>query len=244
MVVPAALDERRYFILGVARSRVGDREYFNELWRQMESGGYEAMLFDLLARDISKFKPRDAPVTSGLMEQKKLSMSTEKKWWLDCLHRGCALPDNMQLGEWTKWVSTSDLYDSYRVFAERRRERHVISREELGAFMGTVGAKSMRGTRLKKTVGGKAPTTATTPSAVTLPPGSEPAKPKPGYRPPGYHVGALDIARDEFTKKMKITVVWPEVKTINADGEDAVEDEPDTDEDAPGADDEGDSGAE
>ena len=73
-VVPAGQDERRYFILDVSRSRVSDKAYFNKLWGQLENGGYEAMLYDLLARDISKFEHRYAPVTSGLMEQKKLSM--------------------------------------------------------------------------------------------------------------------------------------------------------------------------
>ena len=46
---------------------------------------------------------------------------------------------------WTEWVATTALYDSYQAFADRHRERRIISPEELGSFMKSVGAKRKRG---------------------------------------------------------------------------------------------------
>ena len=43
-VVPASLDARRFFVLEVLDTVVGDHAYFGAIWQQMEAGGYAAML--------------------------------------------------------------------------------------------------------------------------------------------------------------------------------------------------------
>jgi hypothetical protein len=54
-VIPAGADARRYFMLDVSNARIQDRPYFRAIGEQLDSGGREALLFELLHRDISNF---------------------------------------------------------------------------------------------------------------------------------------------------------------------------------------------
>ena len=75
-------------MLLTAATKVRDFAYFKAIHAEMEDGGYEAMLHDLLRRDLTGFDVRDVPETEGLQEQKKLSLGTADAWWMDVLHRG------------------------------------------------------------------------------------------------------------------------------------------------------------
>jgi hypothetical protein len=69
-VVPAGKDARRFFVLDVSEAKKQDTEYFGAIVTQMESGGREAYLDDLLHRDLSGFNVRDVPQTAALAQQK------------------------------------------------------------------------------------------------------------------------------------------------------------------------------
>ena len=47
-VVRATLDARRYFILRCGEDNIQDQKFFAEMDREMESGGLEAMMYDLV----------------------------------------------------------------------------------------------------------------------------------------------------------------------------------------------------
>jgi hypothetical protein len=47
-VVPAGLEERRFFVLDISDKYMQNHEYFKKLFDQMDNGGREAMLHDLL----------------------------------------------------------------------------------------------------------------------------------------------------------------------------------------------------
>ena len=70
-VWPATEDERRLVISRVSNRYRGDKDFFDRLHRQMDDeGGLEAMLYDLQARDISRFHPRrHLPKTEELGRQ-------------------------------------------------------------------------------------------------------------------------------------------------------------------------------
>lgn len=87
-VVPVGADPRRYFVLEVVNDRANDRAYFDPIWEQMNSGGVEAMLHELLYRDISEADLRSAPVTDGLREQREQSLTSTERWLLDVAEAG------------------------------------------------------------------------------------------------------------------------------------------------------------
>jgi hypothetical protein len=90
-VIPAGMQERRFLMLNVASAKQQQTKYFNAIVKQLNDGGYEALLHDLLTRDISKFKHRFCPKTEALAEQQLYSMTTVESYWLEILDAG-ALP--------------------------------------------------------------------------------------------------------------------------------------------------------
>lgn len=84
-VVPVAWDDRRNAIFTSRRAK-RSRAYFNALFHQLEHGGYEAMLHELLNRDISAFHVLDdRPNTVGLRAQKRESMKHVDRWLLQLI---------------------------------------------------------------------------------------------------------------------------------------------------------------
>lgn len=109
-VVPARGLERRFFVLDVADTRAQDTSYFGAIWEQMESGGYEAMMHDLLEMDLSGFDLRRAPITEALADQMLHSLSPFENWWFDRLMDGQLLKTRPG---WDK-VRVDQLHDQYK----------------------------------------------------------------------------------------------------------------------------------
>ncbi len=206
-VIPASLEARRFFVLEVSDAHKDDHAYFAEIWKEMEAGGYAAMLYDLLHHDLTGFNVRRVPFTEGLQQQKKLSLGTTEAWWADMLHRGYVFRSKLGLeaefGTWAEEVSTELLVASYSEFAERRRERHPLSRETLGRFMRRMGAKPKR---LQNAPVGEHLADVANPFGGT----SRKAKRIDHERPQGYQVGSLDLARRAFFAATGLNVDWAE----------------------------------
>ena len=215
-VVPAALDSRRFFVLEVVDTCKDQHDYFAKIWAQMEAGGYAAMLHDLLAIDLTNFNVRAVPVTEGLQQQRKLSLPTAEGWWKDCLERGYVFRSRLGLedyfGIWHEEVATELLFASYSEFADKRRERHPMSREAMGKFLHHVGFKPIRSRHAvigehivdESLFGGM----------------HRVAKVIKHPRPPGYSIGNIASARDAFTSATGLSIAWPddgeEVNETNA----------------------------
>jgi hypothetical protein len=72
-VIPAGAEARRFFALDVSEARRQDRDYFRAITEQLNSGGREALLFELRYRDLRGFDVGDVPHTAALAEQKAYS---------------------------------------------------------------------------------------------------------------------------------------------------------------------------
>ncbi len=69
-LIPATGDERRFAVTEVSSAHAGDFAYFRHLHAELDNGGYQAMLHDLLERDLGGWHPRDSiPQTRGLRRQ-------------------------------------------------------------------------------------------------------------------------------------------------------------------------------
>jgi hypothetical protein len=87
-VIPAGAFERRFVVQQVADTHRQDAEWFGPIYKQLRSGGYEAMLFDLLERDLGNWHPREIVRTAALAEQQEKSLSPFDAWWLELLQTG------------------------------------------------------------------------------------------------------------------------------------------------------------
>lgn len=204
-VVPAAMDARRFLVLEVNDTAKNNHEYFGGIWKQMEAGGYAAMLHDLLALDLSGFNVRAVPTTEGLQRQRKLSLPTTEAWWLDCLERGYVFRSRLGLeAEFAAWhakVTTELLFASYVEFAKARGERRILSREALGRFFVGIGAKAGR---WRNGVVGEHLTEETNMHGGK----SRVAKLLRRDLPTGYQFGDLDVARTGFVQETGLTITW------------------------------------
>lgn len=129
-IVPAGLDERRFFVLEVGSAQKQNRPYFASIEKQLLSGGYKAMLYDLLHMDISGLDLGNVPQTAALLQQKEQSMTTEQRFWYGRLWNG----DLADRREWEEWTPTDELYEAYlkesKSVGERRRKVEMdFSRE-------------------------------------------------------------------------------------------------------------------
>jgi len=87
-VVPAGAFERRYVVQEVANTYRQDKTWFGPIYEQLRSGGYEAMLFDLLERDLGDWHPREIVRTAALAAQQEQSLSAFDAWWFEMLQAG------------------------------------------------------------------------------------------------------------------------------------------------------------
>jgi hypothetical protein len=87
-VVPVGLDDRRFVVLNVNDNYIKNADYWRALNRELETGGYEALLYMLTTRDLTGFDPRQKPNTAALQDQKMLSFDAVGKWWFAALQDG------------------------------------------------------------------------------------------------------------------------------------------------------------
>jgi hypothetical protein len=199
-VIPASHDERRYFVLDVSDSRLGNRSYFSALSAQMDGGGLAAMVYDLLRRDISQFDPRAVPTTEALETQKQLSLDSLDRWWLDILDRGFVWESRhgvSEFGRWDESCSTELLSRSYLRWCQKTQEKRPKSRVELGRRMKEMYELTRpRGSQVIGEIEVRPPLSDATSLVVRA------------DHVPGYVVRTIDEARAKFSEIRGVTGSW------------------------------------
>ena len=121
-VVPAGLEERRFFVLEVDNEHTQDTQYFKYIVDQMDNGGREAMLYDLLHYDYSQIDLRTAPKTQGLFNQITRTLEPHQKYWFEHIEDGLLLGS-----KWPEIVKTQELYTDYILFCEHIGTKYPLS---------------------------------------------------------------------------------------------------------------------
>jgi hypothetical protein len=97
-------DERRFFALKAGSEHIQDATYFAALVNEMDHGGSEAMLHDLLHFDFRRVELRNPPKTEALAAQIEANLEGPAKWWLSVLTDGAFIDDEGNLSvETDKW---------------------------------------------------------------------------------------------------------------------------------------------
>lgn len=208
-VVRADGIDRRFAVFAVTHPDIAApdarRRYFGELMEQMECGGYEAMLGELLARDVSGWNPEAIPETEALKQQKLLNLTTDpvRSWLHERLTDGTQitfLEDKLKdvpIYRWSKTGTTT-----------------VVARHVLDDFVDYIGRNGMRSSERKFAMGLPRYMPGTFKSEVKkLPDGDGTTSAHRVYTFP-----SLDEARATFTEKTGFGD-WPPVEEEK--GEDA-----------------------
>jgi len=124
-VVPAAIKERRFFVIQVGDQKIQDSKYFKAISRERKNGGQAAMLHDLLDLNISNVDLRKFPKTEALFDQQMQTANTAIKFWFHRLSNG-NLKDSDS--SWVNYspIPTRDLYSSYVDYCRMLNERYPL----------------------------------------------------------------------------------------------------------------------
>jgi len=103
-VVPASADERRFVVLDVNPRCAQNRAYFAELDEELNNGGRERLLHDLMTFDLKQVDLWRLPQTQALLDQKIRSLDTIDDFWYNRLYEG---------EDWPNLIVCDELYDQY-----------------------------------------------------------------------------------------------------------------------------------
>lgn len=124
-IVPAGPMERRFLVLDVSEEFIQNKAYFKAIVRQLEDGGYEAMMHDLASLDYDLDELRQIPITAATISQTVKGLDTVETFWFDILNEG-RLVDNHDF--WKNRVVVAKLYKQYIHYcSERNLNRSIRS---------------------------------------------------------------------------------------------------------------------
>jgi len=120
--VPVGAGDRRWFVLHVGKTYagMGHDDYWDPIYTEIDNGGAEAMLHDLLAMDLSGFNVRAIPQTAAKADQQSRSLRGTMAWLHHVLQEGGIGGDRWDQNGLT--VSLDHGYLNYENFSKARHE--------------------------------------------------------------------------------------------------------------------------
>jgi hypothetical protein len=141
--------DRRYAVFDVPATYAGqNRSYFAPLYASLQNGAPAALLYDLLARDLTSFDPFVPPATAARAEQQLRTLPPAEAWLVESARRG-----DLAGVEFGQRVKVSEVYGDYIRTMERRGMNRRSSETELGILLAkTLPTMQRRRSRLQGTV--------------------------------------------------------------------------------------------
>ncbi|SOB59851.1 conserved protein of unknown function [Pseudodesulfovibrio profundus] len=142
-VVPATMDERRFFAIRVSDEKKMDANYFGPLWEQIENGGVAAFMDYLMEWKVDRKLVFNPPHTDVLTEDILENMPSFERWAFDFLHAD----EEDEFITWDASVHTANFFQHYEKWRKKSNE--------LGVFVGKgeVGGVTKMTQEVKKLFG-------------------------------------------------------------------------------------------
>lgn len=132
-IVPAGLEERRFFVIDVSDNHMQDHDYFKKIVDQMNNGGREALLYYLQHYNLSNIDLRSFPMTMALWETKTHSMTPIQKFWFSKLEAGSQLNGS---DEWIKKpIAVDQIQKEFLEYAGKMGKKYKGDETELGIML-------------------------------------------------------------------------------------------------------------
>lgn len=177
-------DDRRFLVLEVSSKHKEDDAYFSAIYNELDHGGYEALLFELLNEDLTGFNPRKLPINTESFQVKLQSASSSTQYIYEALHEGCFDIGNSTPSEsWPEQpLSFHRIYLDYNAWCSMQGKR--------------LEQKSVLGRALNKLIS----------SCLKSRPGAA-----SGTRPECYTFQGLSVTREDFQRAFKVNSdIWKE----------------------------------
>lgn len=130
--VPIDIDDRRFLVLDVSPAYQKNQAFFGALHQQMNNGGREALMHDLMTMSISGFSPRNKPASPFGADMKIRSADSPTRWLYDVLNANTwagGAPLFAQAGTPTE-VPKESVFADYQDWARAAADRHPIARDQ------------------------------------------------------------------------------------------------------------------
>lgn len=140
-VVPAGLDERRFCVLDVHPRCAQNTEYFREMQEELDAGGLQRLLYDLLRFDLGSVNLRKIPRTKALLDQKLRSLDSVDTYWFNRLWEGTTTTESPN---WILQIPSSSLFQDYVKVSTQTGERRRQTSSQFGERILRHGARKSR----------------------------------------------------------------------------------------------------
>jgi len=132
-VIPRGLDDRRFIIADVSADWKENHPYFARIKKELVNGGYQALMAELLALDLTNFEPRTVPehLKEVGWELKIRSGGSIVQWWFSVLYDGYLWESEGYAEEpecvWPEEEVKRKVYDHYVGYCTKLRIMHIES---------------------------------------------------------------------------------------------------------------------
>jgi Family of unknown function (DUF5906) len=174
--VAAGSRERRKIVYEVGNEHVGDRAYFDALYRDLTDGGTSEFLWLLQNIKLADWHPRMIIKTDETTEQQRMSGDSVSQWCQSCIEADeITLSDESRCHTLGSLVPFPDLLSAYTEFCKQTGQRPVAPE--------TFGSECTKFFGAKKRL-------------TPIPPSNK--------RPSGYHVPTGSLWQQELDKRLGV----------------------------------------
>jgi phage/plasmid-associated DNA primase len=122
-IVNVEQSDRRYMVLRANDKLKGNFKWFDNYQKWLRNGGYEAIMFYLLNRDISNFNPLDIPKTQEKTDLQLKSSDMPTKFLYDILAGNVTFRESMIVGN---KIYRTELYEEFVDYCRRYSSKGYI----------------------------------------------------------------------------------------------------------------------